>query len=159
MFSESFVAANFKIAKKQVKLLKSPVKINFFGLFFVAEIVQNPHILTFWKSTKRDLLVSSMKRRRLAHTGFLQMVGCVYLNCCSTSLMTDWQSRQRKVPLTSSGCTGWVRTTWPLMRSSVPMRAAESSRILHSTEQMTLLISHAKSVITEAIYRHMYIII
>lgn len=114
------------------------------------------YILTFWKSTKRDLFVSSMKRRRLAHTGFLQIVGCVYLNCCSTSLMTDWQSRQRKVPLTSSGCTGWVRTTWPLMRNRVPMRAVESSRILEGKQSKWCYSCHmqrSKPIITEAIYR------
>lgn len=55
---------------------------------------------------------------------------CVYLNCCSTSLMTVRQSRQRNVPLISSGCTGWVRTTWPVMRSSVPILAVVSSRTL-----------------------------
>uniref|UniRef100_A0A6B0UYH9 Putative secreted protein n=1 Tax=Ixodes ricinus TaxID=34613 RepID=A0A6B0UYH9_IXORI len=38
---------------------------------------------TFWKSTKVDRLVSRRNRVRLLHTGFLQMVGWVYLNCCS----------------------------------------------------------------------------
>ena len=41
-------------------------------------------ILTFWKSTNLDLLRSSSNRVLLLHTGFLQMAGCVYLNCCST---------------------------------------------------------------------------
>ena len=34
----------------------------------------------------------------------------LYLNCCSTPSMAVWQSRQVKVPDTSSG---WVRITWP----------------------------------------------
>ena len=42
----------------------------------------------------------------LLQTGFLQMEGMVYLNCCSTSVVTVWQSRQVKVPDTSSGWTG-----------------------------------------------------
>lgn len=85
---------------------------------------------TFWKSTKRDLLVSSVNLCLFAQTGFLQIVGCVYLNCCSTSLTTDWQSIQRNVPLTSSGCTGWVLTTCPVMRSNVPIFKELSSRTL-----------------------------
>lgn len=86
--------------------------------------------ITFWKSTNRDLLVSRRNLLLLAQTGFLQMLGCVYLNCCSTSFITVWQSRHRKVPLTSSGWTGWVRTTCPLIRVSEPIRADVSSRIL-----------------------------
>jgi hypothetical protein len=45
-------------------------------------------------------------------TGFRQMEGWVYLNCCSTPLMTVWQSAHTYVPNTSSGCTGCVLTTW-----------------------------------------------
>lgn len=93
-----------------------------------------PHRCTFWKSTNLDLFVSSRNLLLLAQTGFLQMFGCVYLNCCSTSLITVWQSRHRKVPLTSSGCTGWVRTTCPLIRNSEPILADVSSRILCRTE-------------------------
>ena len=74
--------------------------------------------------------MSSRNLFLLAHTGFRQIFGCVYLNCCSTSLITVWHSRHRKVPLTSSGCTGWVRTTCPLMRVSTPILDEVSSRIL-----------------------------
>lgn len=54
----------------------------------------------------------------------------VNLNCCSTSGIVVWHSRQRKEPDTSSGCTGCVRTTWPLIFSSVPILAVVSSRTL-----------------------------
>lgn len=54
----------------------------------------------------------------------------VYLNCCSTSLMTVWQSRQINVPVTNSGCTGCVRTTCPLILNRVPIFWLVSSRIL-----------------------------
>lgn len=47
-----------------------------------------------------DLCVSRWKRARLLQTGFLQMVGGEYLNCCGTSLIIPWQSMHRKVPLT-----------------------------------------------------------
>lgn len=97
-------------------------------------IIPQHHPCTFWKSTNLDLLVSSRNLLLLAQTGFLQMFGWVYLNCCSTSLITVWQSRHRKVPLTSSGWTGWVRTTCPLMRSREPIFAEVSSRILFKTE-------------------------
>lgn len=56
--------------------------------------------VTFWKSMNLDLCVSRWKRERLLQTGFLQMVGGEYLNCCGTSLITAWQSMHRKVPLT-----------------------------------------------------------
>lgn len=85
---------------------------------------------TFWKSMNLDLFVSRRKRLRLLHTGLRQMLGWVYLNCCSTSLIIPWQSKHRKVPLTSSGWTGWVRTTCPLMRTSEPTFTAVNSRIL-----------------------------
>lgn len=49
-------------------------------------------VLTFWKSMNFDLCVSRWKRERLLHTGFLQMVGGEYLNCCGTSLISAWQS-------------------------------------------------------------------
>lgn len=55
---------------------------------------------------------------------------CVNLNCCSTSGMTVLQSRHMKVPNTSSGWTGWVRTTWPEILSSVPILAVVISRTL-----------------------------
>ena len=55
---------------------------------------------------------------------------CVYLNCCSTSLMMVWQSRHMNVPLTSSGWTGCVRTTWPVIRNNVPILAVFMSRTL-----------------------------
>lgn len=97
-------------------------------------ITPQHHPCTFWKSTNLDLFVSSRNLLLLAQTGFLQMFGWVYLNCCSTSLITVWQSRHRKVPLTSSGWTGWVRTTCPLMRSREPIFAEVSSRILVKTE-------------------------
>lgn len=47
-----------------------------------------------------DLCVSRWKRERLLHTGLRQMVGGEYLNCCGTSLISAWQSRHWKVPLT-----------------------------------------------------------
>lgn len=74
--------------------------------------------------------MSSRNLFLLAQTGFRHMFGCVYLNCCSTSLITVWQSKHRKVPLMSSGWTGCVRTTCPLMRVSKPILDAVSSRIL-----------------------------
>lgn len=94
---------------------------------------------TFWKSINLDLLVSRRKRLRLLHTGLRQMLGWVYLNCCSTSFITPWQSKHRKVPLTSSGWTGWVRTTWPLMRTSEPTFTAVNSRILQEKYNTTLV--------------------
>lgn len=103
------------------------------GPSWFVTIPQSPHC-TFWKSTNLDLFVSSRNLLLLAQTGFLQMFGCVYLNCCSTSLITVWQSRHRKVPLTSSGWTGWVRTTCPLIRINDPIFADVSSRILFKTE-------------------------
>lgn len=54
----------------------------------------------------------------------------VYLNCCSTSFTMVWQSRQTNVPLTSSGCTGWVLTTWPVIRSNDPTLDVVNSRTL-----------------------------
>jgi len=59
----------------------------------------------------------------------------VYLNCCSTSLIVVWQSRHTKDPLTSSGWTGWVRTTWPVIRTNDPIKEVDRPRTLHQTHQ------------------------
>lgn len=61
---------------------------------------------------------------------FFDLLTCVYLNCCSTSLITVWQSRQTNVPVINSGCTGWVRTTWPLILNRLPILWLVNSRIL-----------------------------
>ena len=53
---------------------------------------------------------------------------CVYLNCCSTSGITVWQSAHLNVANTSSGWTGCVLTTWPVIRKSFPIRAEVNSR-------------------------------
>ena len=80
---------------------------------------------TFWKSTNRDLLTSNVNLERLLQTGFRQIEGWVYLNCCSTSGIEVWQSAQMNVPRTNSGWTGWVLTTWPVILTSAPIRALE----------------------------------
>ena len=53
---------------------------------------------------------------------------CVYLNCCSTSGIIVWQSAHLNVANTSSGWTGCVLTTWPVIRKSFPIRAEVNSR-------------------------------
>lgn len=68
--------------------------------FMYAKIRKSLYSVTFWKSMNLDLCVSRWKRERLLHTGFLQMVGGEYLNCWGTSLITAWQSKHTKVPLT-----------------------------------------------------------
>ena len=95
--------------------------------------------LTFWKSTNLELLTCSMNLLLFWQRGFLQTVGSVNLNCCSTSGMLVWHSRQRKFPLVSSGCTGWVRTTWPLIRSRVPTLEVDNSRTLNKRNLVKLL--------------------
>ena len=62
---------------------------------------------------------------------------CVYLNCCSTAGTSPWHSTHLKWPSTSSGCTGCVRTTWPLMRSKVPIFPAVNSRTLQYQHTQT----------------------
>ncbi|KAH3703440.1 hypothetical protein DPMN_078476 [Dreissena polymorpha] len=58
------------------------------------------------------------------------MCTCVYLNCCSTSLMMVLHSRHMKVPQTSSGWTGCVLTTCPVIRNNVPILDVVNSRTL-----------------------------
>jgi hypothetical protein len=50
---------------------------------------------------------------RPAHVGFLQMIGCVYLNCCSVGSCSVKQSMHLNCPVTSSGRTSDVRVTVP----------------------------------------------
>lgn len=69
---------------------------------------------------------------------------CVNLNCCSTSGMTVLQSRHMKVPNTSSGWTGWVRTTWPEILSSVPILAVVISRTLQMHKSQHMITNSSK---------------
>jgi hypothetical protein len=61
-------------------------------------------------------------------TGFLHMIGSVYLNCCSCGSCSVKHSRHVKWPMTSSGRTSDVRVTTPVMHDSVPMRSVLSAR-------------------------------
>ena len=51
-----------------------------------------------------------------------------------------WQSRQINVPLTSSGCTGWVRTTCAVIFNSEPSLAVLRLRNLKSMSKTTTLV-------------------
>lgn len=111
-------------------------------------------IRIFWKSTNLDNFGSRINRARFAHARLVQIAGWVYwkesdkdfqltifhfiyypsyltLNCCSTFLITVWQSRHLKVPETSSGWTGWVLTTCPEIRMRVPTFVVDNSRTLN----------------------------
>lgn len=56
-----------------------------------------------------------------------KLVTSVYLNCCSTFLMTFPHSRHLKVPWRSSGRTSLVRVTTPLTDTNFPMSAVAKS--------------------------------
>ena len=102
--------------------------------------IQAEAILLFPLGWQNKGSTSSNKVRYLVNytksQSTMQTPTWVYLNCCSTSLITVWQSRQMKVPLTNSGCTGWVLTTCPLIRSNVPIFWLVSSRILCYNQAM-----------------------
>ena len=75
--------------------------------------------------------------------------GCVNLNCCSTSLTMVWQSRQTKVPLTNSGWTGCVLTTFnrgemEFRWASYKLRSINQWGINRHTEQQRLFLPGQK---------------
>jgi hypothetical protein len=76
-------------------------------------------ILIFWKSANRDFFISS------SHTGesqlfFRHFLGSVYLNCCTTSLLSVPQLLHLNTPTKSSGRTSLVLVTVPLNDLSFP---------------------------------------
>lgn len=57
----------------------------------------------------------------------------VYLNCCSTFLMTPPHSKHLKAPWSSSGRTSLVRVTTPVTDTSLPISAVVNSLNLCSS--------------------------
>jgi len=54
----------------------------------------------------------------------------VYLNCCSTNLITELQATHEKVPYNNSGLISEVLVTVPVIVNNFPTLSVFSSRIL-----------------------------
>lgn len=137
-------AGNVTTGQLSLGLLYTHLQITYCWLFKLS-VLQNKKVhvqhfseiiswrsSTFWKSTNLLALMSNMKLDLFWHTGFLHTAGWVYLNCCSTPGTVAWHSKHMNVPEMSSGCTGWVRTTWPLILASCPTLFVFRARILWS---------------------------
>jgi len=86
--------------------------------------------ITFWKSQKTEFSACICHLFVLWQFGFLHTLGSVYLNCCSTSLISLLQTRQRKLPWISSGLTSVVLVIVPMKANNLPRFPVFKSLIL-----------------------------